>query len=103
MILDADRQHEAWTNWARPDEVHAFGCEMGYDRTFNRTRQVARCQIMVRVKLDEPFNPDDAKACPDCAEGYRRGLSMTDTVGLRTARRDPATTSIICTRGMISG
>jgi hypothetical protein len=102
MILDADRQHEAWTNWGPVEcPVVSHLASEGVDLV--RARQVARCQIMVRVKLYEPFNPDDAKACPDCAEGYRRGLSMTDTVGLRTARRDPATTSIICTRGMISG
>lgn len=94
-MLDTERQHEAWTTWARPDEVHAFGCEMGYDRLFDRSRQVSRCQTMVRVRLDQPFDPDDPKACGDCAEGSRRGLSMADTVALRQARRDPMA-MIIC-------
>lgn len=90
MILDESRQHEAWTNLGGK-MVHAFGCERPYDRLFNRTRQVGRCQITVYDPLGEPFNPDDPRACPECVEGYRRGLSMSETVALR-----PKATVTIC-------
>lgn len=105
MILDVERQHEAWTTWARPDEIHAFGCELAYDRTSDRSRQVSRCQMMVRVELEHPFDPDDPKACPDCAEGYRRGLPMAETVALRRARESlmPTSGTIICKRRTIRG
>lgn len=78
----------AWTNWNPDPLIHAFGAEMRGGRV------LALCRVSVRQAVGF-FDPEDPKACPDCADFVRHGQTWDDVKD----RKVPIdTNAIVCRR-----
>lgn len=77
--------------------VHAFGTVL--DSTRRRT-VLALCRVTVREPHGE-FDPDDPKACPDCAEFVRGGptFEQASVTNERMTARMADPRVIVCRRG----
>lgn len=71
-MATSEHAREAWVNWNPDPLIHAYGEQIG-----SRPIIVAMCRVTVREWRGD-FDPDDPKACPDCASYVREGLTLAE-------------------------